>query len=122
MLETETQKTEPVKRPAGSTRKKKIRLRLWEKDRKCRWCGMKLTFEKATLDHLIPKSKGGKGGENLVIACHRCNQKKDDQVWTMNYKELKIAKREHRRDLLRAAGVFRANGQVWTPKLEEDLV
>jgi len=33
-----------------------------------------------TLDHIMPRSKGGGRGSNLVPACAECNQKKADQV------------------------------------------
>src|SRR6476660_3870035 len=33
----------------------------------------------ATRDHLIPRSKGGKGGANLVLSCDSCNRKKADR-------------------------------------------
>lgn len=44
---------------------------------KCAYCGRgDLTF---TLDHVIPKSKGGRDTwENLVTACLPCNNKKSD--------------------------------------------
>lgn len=43
---------------------------------KCQYCG---TSKDLTLDHLIPRSKGGKSTwTNLVTACKRCNSKKGD--------------------------------------------
>lgn len=41
--------------------------------------GVKDRF-KATLDHVIPRSRGGGefDVENLVVSCHKCNQKKKD--------------------------------------------
>lgn len=29
-----------------------------------------------TVDHKIPRSRGGKGGRNKVYACRRCNEEK----------------------------------------------
>jgi len=41
---------------------------------KCQYCGDK---KELTLDHLIPKAKGGKTSwNNLVTACKTCNSKK----------------------------------------------
>lgn len=41
---------------------------------KCQYCG---TTKELTLDHLIPKAKGGKSSwSNLVTACKRCNSRK----------------------------------------------
>lgn len=43
---------------------------------KCQYCG---TSKNLTLDHLIPKSRGGKSSwKNLVSACKKCNAKKGD--------------------------------------------
>lgn len=42
----------------------------------CQYCG---TTKDLTLDHLIPRSKGGKSTwNNLVTACKKCNSKKGD--------------------------------------------
>ena len=47
----------------------------------CQFCGKKLPTDKLTIDHIIPKSKGGKMvWENVVLACMPCNAKKDDQT------------------------------------------
>lgn len=44
---------------------------------KCQYCSCKLTSEEATLDHVIPKSFGGKTNwENIALACVSCNVKK----------------------------------------------
>jgi 5-methylcytosine-specific restriction endonuclease McrA len=42
----------------------------------CQYCGSEKDL---TLDHLIPRSKGGKSSwNNLVTACKRCNARKGD--------------------------------------------
>lgn len=42
----------------------------------CQYCGAK---EHLTLDHVVPKSRGGKSSwDNLVTACQRCNSQKGD--------------------------------------------
>ena len=44
-------------------------------DSTCQYCGKKL--KDLTIDHIIPKSRGGADTwENLVTACHVCNNKK----------------------------------------------
>lgn len=46
---------------------------------KCQYCGR--SDLPLTIDHLIPKSKGGQDTwENLVAACIKCNNKKGDRT------------------------------------------
>lgn len=46
---------------------------------KCHWCGIAIyvnggPFDKATVDHLKPRSVGGTNSlDNLVLACRVCN-------------------------------------------------
>ncbi len=45
-------------------------------DKCCVYCS---STEKLSIDHIIPKNKGGQdSGENLVLACRRCNCSKND--------------------------------------------
>lgn len=45
---------------------------------RCVYCG---SGKKLTLDHVMPRSKGGKNTwNNLVTCCARCNSKKDDKT------------------------------------------
>jgi 5-methylcytosine-specific restriction endonuclease McrA len=45
----------------------------------CQYCGD--THYCMTIDHVIPKSKGGKfDWNNLVTSCEKCNQKKGDRT------------------------------------------
>jgi len=49
----------------------------------CQYCGREVNEKTATIDHVIPKSRGGLWSwTNLVTACEECNQKKKDQIWT----------------------------------------
>jgi len=46
----------------------------------CQYCVKKLPLSKLTYDHVVPKSKGGKTcWENIVMACHPCNEGKRDR-------------------------------------------
>lgn len=48
---------------------------------KCQYCGIKCTNANATMDHIIPKSRGGgTSWTNIVTACHSCNNKKDNRT------------------------------------------
>jgi hypothetical protein len=45
---------------------------------KCVYCGSRSDL---TIDHVVPKSKGGKTSwENLVTACNDCNNTKDNKL------------------------------------------
>lgn len=49
------------------------------KRRPCHYCEKELTFKTATLDHVIPLSRGGYDRlKNVVLCCSDCNQKKAD--------------------------------------------
>ena len=51
----------------------------------CAYCGTDLTAAppaRVTLDHLVPRSKGGTHAtENLVTACAGCNFRRQDTAW-----------------------------------------
>ena len=48
----------------------------------CQYCGKQLTDWSATIDHVVPKSKGGQWSwHNLVTCCEKCNQAKGNQIW-----------------------------------------
>src|SRR5262252_11098270 len=43
----------------------------------CQYCGDPLSAGELTLDHVVPRSRGGASTwENLVACCHNCNRKK----------------------------------------------
>lgn len=45
----------------------------------CQYCGLKLTRRTATVDHLVPKARGGKTSWlNCVTSCLACNKRKGD--------------------------------------------
>ena len=46
----------------------------------CQYCGVVLPSGELTLDHVIPRSRGGNSTwENLVACCHSCNRQKGNQ-------------------------------------------
>lgn len=55
------------------------RNNLFKRDNgECQYCGSKRHL---TIDHIIPKSKGGKTNwTNLITACNRCNVNKGDKT------------------------------------------
>lgn len=47
----------------------------------CQYCGVEVAKSKATIDHVIPASKGGKNTwDNTVCSCYQCNNKKEDRL------------------------------------------
>jgi 5-methylcytosine-specific restriction endonuclease McrA len=58
----------------------RFKLRLFKETNKCRYCPEILTLKTATLDHLVPLSKGGTNDfYNFALACYRCNHIKADK-------------------------------------------
>jgi 5-methylcytosine-specific restriction endonuclease McrA len=48
---------------------------------RCQYCGKRGTAFDLTLDHILPKSRGGRiVAENLVTACQECNNRKGDRT------------------------------------------
>lgn len=57
------------------------RKALVKRDKNCQYCFKKLSPSEVTIDHIIPKSLGGKNSfTNCVIACRACNNKKGDRT------------------------------------------
>jgi 5-methylcytosine-specific restriction endonuclease McrA len=47
----------------------------------CQYCGVVLPSCELTLDHVVPRSRGGLSTwENLVACCHSCNRRKGNQL------------------------------------------
>lgn len=55
---------------------------LWLRDRGvCQYCSKDITLSNCTVDHVRPKSKGGKHEwKNITLACSSCNQKKGSRL------------------------------------------
>ena len=58
------------------------RHNVYKRDRnECQYCGIKCKTSIKTLDHVHPRSKGGKSNwENVVTSCKYCNGKKGSQT------------------------------------------
>ena len=53
----------------------------WRDNNTCQYCGKKFKFKEITMDHVIPKSRGGeKVWMNIVAACKKCNNLKNDRT------------------------------------------
>ena len=58
---------------------------------RCQYCLKELNYKNATLDHIIPRSKGGKASwQNLVCCCAKCNRKKGNS--SLEQVKMKLAK------------------------------
>lgn len=72
------------------------RYRIYARDdHRCLWCGFGACHtDELTLDHLVPRSRGGTNRpSNIVTACRSCNSKRKELPW---------------RQWLRASGRFSA--------------
>ena len=47
----------------------------------CQFCSRGFPASELTLDHIVPRSRGGESSwENLVACCHPCNNRKGDRL------------------------------------------
>lgn len=56
---------------------------MWRDKNQCQYCGVIQASRELTIDHVLPRSRGGKNTwTNLVACCKKCNQKKRDRTPT----------------------------------------
>lgn len=58
------------------------RNNIWLRDEgRCQYCGVNVSIKNFTVDHIVPRCNGGKTSwENIVVCCHKCNQKKGEKT------------------------------------------
>ena len=58
------------------------RLRIYMRDKfRCQYCGEKKVAAELTLDHILPRSRGGDNSPvNIVSACMACNNRKSNRT------------------------------------------
>ena len=58
------------------------RLRIYLRDKyRCQYCGEKKSAGELTLDHILPRSRGGDNSPvNIVTACLTCNNRKSNRT------------------------------------------
>ena len=58
------------------------RLRIYMRDKfRCQYCGDKKNASELTLDHILPRSRGGDNSPvNIVTACIACNNRKSNRT------------------------------------------
>ena len=68
----------PIPQQTRALSRKNILLR----DRNtCQFCSRTLPASELTLDHVVPRSRGGRSSwENLVACCYQCNNSKGDRT------------------------------------------
>jgi 5-methylcytosine-specific restriction endonuclease McrA len=55
----------------------------------CAWCGRELWRRDLTLDHVVPRSRGGHmTADNAVVACRRCNRRRGSRPVDAYVREL----------------------------------
>jgi 5-methylcytosine-specific restriction endonuclease McrA len=64
------------------TSPKVTKRNVWLRDNgRCQYCEKFIALSDATVDHVFPKSRGGKNTwENVTLACSKCNQKKGSRL------------------------------------------
>ena len=83
----------------------------------CQYCNDVFEKKELTIDHVIPKSKGGvTSWENVTTSCKSCNLKKADSI----PKVLPKAEKPSYRQLIR--GQEKASGQKISPDWQEYIV
>lgn len=77
----------------------------------CQYCETPLAATRLTLDHILPRSRGGQDTwENLVACCQQCNHKKADR--TPEEAGMKLAKRPLPVTLHTSRHIMRSMGAV----------
>jgi 5-methylcytosine-specific restriction endonuclease McrA len=82
---------EYVRLPLSKMRiSKPSRAMIYARDQnKCQYCG---STRRLTIDHVLPKSRGGDDSwHNMVVACSACNTKKGDKL--LEHTGMKLARR-----------------------------
>jgi 5-methylcytosine-specific restriction endonuclease McrA len=70
----------------------------------CVWCGAEPWRRDLTMEHVLPRSRGGTTvDENLVVACRRCNKARRSKPVVAYLREVAGLGREARHDTIRHA-------------------
>ena len=66
----------------GDRRVSFSRLNLYRRDKNtCQYCGIQPGTRELTIDHVMPRSRGGElSWENCVLACVKCNKRKANRT------------------------------------------
>ncbi len=91
---------------------------LMRDDYRCQYCGVICHPSQITIDHVVPKSKGGKTQwNNVVAACATCNRQKGNRSLNdCGFTLLKVPARPTWQDIMR--DVDETVSSDWLPYLE----
>jgi len=54
---------------------------IWRDKNTCQYCKIRFSSSELTMDHVVPKSRGGeKAWTNIVACCKQCNNRKGDKT------------------------------------------
>lgn len=95
------------------------RRNIFKRDRyTCQYCYQQLSPDQLTIDHVVPRSHGGKSSwENCVLACVKCNHSKADR--TPAQAGLKLKKNPVRPEWNPCFSQHSARRQSWAKFLSE---
>lgn len=91
---------------------------VYERDKwTCQYCRKKLTSQTATIDHVLPRSKGGRSNfENCVASCEPCNTSKANKL--LHNTRFKLLKRPRKPYLHPLQGKIGSMKNEWIPYLQ----
>ena len=86
---------------------------IWRDQNQCQYCAKDFESNSLTIDHILPRSKGGQNTWiNLVAACKKCNQKKGDRTPEQANMQLIRKPTKQNSSVLRAVGKKQVN-DLW---------
>lgn len=85
----------------------------------CQYCAKHLGKKEYTIDHVIPRSRGGKNTwENLVACCRKCNIKKSNNLLSEVNMTLLKEPKQPSRDFIHIVGIDKNTNKSWSRWIE----
>lgn len=85
----------------------------------CQYCGKHLAKREFTIDHVIPRSKGGKNSwTNLVTSCRKCNFKKANKLLSECNMRLLKEPKQPTRDFVHIVSIDTNTNNSWSRWIE----
>lgn len=80
----------------------------------CQYCGCSLNMGNATIDHVIPQSRGGEHiWRNVVASCRHCNNRKDNKTLAEARMQLRHRPYTPSKELVYVGYTFKSEYQTW---------